>query len=452
MKRKIISSVCVLSLIVALSLALAGCGGTVATTTSTSGAPGEQKVLKIGSIVALTTAQGLEIQKWMNLLVKDVNDKGGWKVGNDTYTIEYTAYDCGFADATATRAATEKAVLQDGVQVLIGNLFNVEAVTATVTEPNKVLTLGCDASTSSMEKGAVNKYFFDAAAIYFSGGVALNLYNYYKEQGATDYIAVGQDAEQPRAIMQGYSAVAELVGLKILDPVYYAAGTVDMGPIATKIMSKNPTFVDLGPTSGDALVNLLTALHDAGYKGLICPGFLNEATLDKLVTKFGAEWFEGMKSKSTDPRTLVTDPTMVALYDSYVQEYGTFNSDGTRWVTPWFFFADAVAATQSVDSTVLADYLSKSTKAVQALNGMALMVARPDLQNNTTCQALVPNLVGAIRNGKLVSDTAVSLKDDYLATIKAQGLVSVYQQYWTDFGKPQFPEGPSLVDYPDLTN
>jgi ABC-type branched-subunit amino acid transport system substrate-binding protein len=475
MRRKIVSAVCVLSLIVALLLALTSCGGTTTTTsqsptssaptgdttsstavssTETTAAPsGEQKVLKIGSIVALSTPQGLEIQKWMDLFAKGINEQGGWKIGNDTYTVEYTAYDSGFADATKTRSATEKAVLQDGVKVLVCNMFNVEQVTGTVAEPNQVLTMGLDASTGAgMLTDGVNKYFFDAAGIFFGAGFYVNQFDYYKQLGATDYLVVGQDAQQARGIISGAVAAAAGAGLKPLEPLYYTGGTVDFGPLATKIISQNPTFVDLGPTSGDALVGLLTALHDAGYKGLIAPGFMDEGTLDKLVAKFGAEWFEGMKCKASDPRSVSEDPKMVALFDAYVEEYGEFKSDGCRWVSPWFFFVDAVNATQSVDSTVLVDYLSKSKTAVMTLQGYALLVARPDLKNLNTVQAVIPNLLGVIHDGKLVVEKAINIKDEYLATIKAYGMVPVYEQYWNEAGKPDFPAGTGLMDYSDLAN
>ena len=143
---------------------------------------------------------------------------------------------------------------------------------------------------------------------------------------------------------------------------------------------------------------------------------------------------------------------MVALFDSYVQEYGEFSSDGVRWMSPWFFFVDAVNATQSVDSTVLADYLSKSTTAGYDVEGHALLVARPDLKNLNTVEALVPNFIGTIRSGKLIVDMAVNLKDDYLATIKARHMTAVYEPYWAEAGKPQFPAGSSMLDYPDLAN
>jgi hypothetical protein len=178
---------------------------------------------------------------------------------------------------------------------------------------------------------------------------------------------------------------------------------------------------------------------------------MDEATLDKMVAKFGKEWFEGMATTATDPRSVQKDPRMVDLIDRYTKEYGTFNADGLRWATSWFFFEDAVNATQSTDPDVLAAYLAKSTKAVMTLGGYAQLVARPDLGGDRTNEAVIHDFVGVIHDGKLAVEKAVSLKDQYLASIKSYNLLAAYQPYWDKYGKPQFPDEPSLLDYPDLT-
>jgi hypothetical protein len=55
-----------------------------------------------------------------------------------------------------------------------------------------------------------------------------------------------------------------------------------------------------------------------------------------------------------------------------------------------------------------------------------------------------------IQDGKIVASTIVSVKDQYLVSIKAYGLADVYQKYWEQYGKPQFPEEPSLLDFADV--
>jgi branched-chain amino acid transport system substrate-binding protein len=460
MRRTVAAGATVIAIVVlsiVFSLGLLGCGSagddegaTSATSAQGNEATGEQKTLKIGSVVPLSQAQGIEVQKWMTLIVDRINEQGGWKIGDDTYKIEYTVYDGSYGDATKTRSAVEKAVLQDEVKLLVSNWGDVPQVTVTITEPNQVLALGLD--TSSAELKPENKYFFNTSGIFFNAGMNLNLFDYYRELGATDHLTVGIDSEYTRMVTMSQNAAAAASGLKVIEPLYYSADTVDFGPLATKIMSLNPSFVNLGTSTGDNLVNLLTALHDAGYEGLISPGFMDEEMLEMMVAKYGKEWFEGMATAAMDPRDLQDDPEMIELFDAYTAKYGSFNADGVRWVTSWFFFEDAVNATGSVDPTVLADYLHKSTEPVMTLGGYSILVARPDLENYETVEAVIPDLVGVIRDGKLVVEKSVSLQDQYLASIKSYNLTSVYQGYWDKYGKPAFPEQSSLLDYSSLSN
>ena len=117
-------------------------------TAAPSGAASDQKkVLKFGSILPFNQKEGLEIQKWMKLFAKMYNEQGGWLIGGQRYQVEYTAYDGGFQDAAKARSAVERAVLQDGLKILVSNWGDPETQTTTITEPNKVLVLGTALTT-----------------------------------------------------------------------------------------------------------------------------------------------------------------------------------------------------------------------------------------------------------------------------------------------------------------
>ena len=59
-------------------------------------------------------------------------------------------------------------------------------------------------------------------------------------------------------------------------------------------------------------------------------------------------------------------------------------------------------------------------------------------------------MVAVIKDGKLVPLKVVAVKDQYLVSIKAMGLVDVYEKYWAEHGKPTFPQQQSLYDFADL--
>src|SRR5208337_2590973 len=59
----------------------------------------EKKVLKLGSLTALTLKEGLEIRKWNDLFAKIENEKGGIQVGSEKYQVQFNTYDCGMFDS-----------------------------------------------------------------------------------------------------------------------------------------------------------------------------------------------------------------------------------------------------------------------------------------------------------------------------------------------------------------
>jgi hypothetical protein len=42
------------------------------------------------------------------------------------------------------------------------------------------------------------------------------------------------------------------------------------------------------------------------------------------------------------------------------------------------------------------------------------------------------------------------VKDTYLISIEAMGLGPVYKKYWQEYGRPAFPQQPSVFDYSDM--
>jgi hypothetical protein len=139
--KRILVLLCVLALF-ALVFGVAACGGDEETTTSaapettapassdttattapassdTTAAPsGEAKTLKIGTIMPLSgplSVVALAFTRGWELYADDVNNAGGVKIGNDTYTIELIHEDSKAA-ANDTNTAASKLVTQ-GVNV-----------------------------------------------------------------------------------------------------------------------------------------------------------------------------------------------------------------------------------------------------------------------------------------------------------------------------------------------
>jgi branched-chain amino acid transport system substrate-binding protein len=399
----------------------------------------QQKTLVLGSLVALVTKQGLEIQKWNNLFVKLANAEGGLKVGNERYLLKWNTYDVGYQDTPKTNTAMQRAVFQDGVTIFANDFGVASSVAAIIADQNKLLYLG----TSFTDDVVTPKFqwYIRTMGGFFSA-MPYTVADDYKKAGATSWVGCTVDSDQGHYAAKICASETRLVGLDIRPPIFFPGNTVDFGPLATKIKSLNVDMVDFVQTPGEQVVNIIAALKDVAWKGHIAPGSsFSATTLGNLVTKVG-DYVEGMEMLNFDPRlnpTAQSDPYLKSLVDAYIKEYGEFKTDGTGWLPAWFYLVQAIKATNSVDHTVLKNYLEKGAT-VNTFAGYSQLFARPDLGQVRKIEALPPGGLGIVRNGKMVFKSGLPVQDMYLVAVKAYGLVDVYQKYWDKYGKPTFPK------------
>jgi ABC-type branched-subunit amino acid transport system substrate-binding protein len=431
-----------------LAVAIAVVSLALLTAAPSGSAADQKKMLRIGSILPFNQKEGLELQKWMKLFAKMYNEQGGWLIGGQRYQVEYTAYDGGFRDAQKARSAVERAVLQDGLKILVSNWGDPETQTITITEPNKVLTLGAGFNDAAVAPNI--DYYIRSSGVYFTRGTTYIIQKDYMARGAKTDVIVNPDTEAGRFGAQLWASTAKLAGLKVLDNLFFNSATLDFGAIATTIKSLNPDMVDTAFTTGNQITNLIAALKDAGYKGLIYPGNMTPFVFDACLARVGKEYLEGTESLYFDPRGIQKDPKMLELVNRYIKEYGEFQIEGCGWLFSWFPFKDAVESTGSVDPEVIRKYLQNSKRGVMSLVGYVQLFARPDKGNFKTIDAAPTTPIAIVRNGKLTGLKVASVKDQYLVSIKSYNTVDAYQKYWDTYGYPKFPDEPSIFDYSDL--
>jgi ABC-type branched-subunit amino acid transport system substrate-binding protein len=410
--------------------------------------PALAKDLKIGALVNLKSQDGIEIQRWLNLFAKMYNEKGGWQIGGEKYQVKAMVYDCGMHDVTKTRSAAERAVLQDGVKLIVATFQDEPEEAVTVTEPNNAMWMGVSLKNDMADPKL--KYAIKGQGLFFGYGTGFTMQKDTRTKGAKTDLIVAADTQMGKIGAMQWSGSARLAGLKVLDPVYFNQSTTDFGPVATKIKAANPDFVEIPFAIEDQIINLVSALKDAGYKGVIAPGNISQVILDNIVKRVGKEYVEGWECVYFDPRGVVKDPEITALIDRYVKEYKEWRAEGCFWISPWFLFKDAVESTQSTDVETIVKYLQNSKRGVKTFEGYTQLFARPDLKNYKTIDSAPGCMVAIIRDGKLVPLKTVAVKDHYLVTIKAMGLVDVYEKYWQEYGRPTFPPQPSMYDFTDL--
>ena len=131
------------------------------------------KELKIGALVNLKSPQGIEMQRWFNLFAKMYNEKGGWDIGGQKYILKPMIYDCGMMDVSKSRSAAERAVLQDGVKLIVATWGDVTEEVLTVTEPNKALWMGVSFTNDTVTPNF--KYVVRGMGLFFGQRIGIRI-------------------------------------------------------------------------------------------------------------------------------------------------------------------------------------------------------------------------------------------------------------------------------------
>jgi ABC-type branched-subunit amino acid transport system substrate-binding protein len=294
------------------------------------------------------------------------------------------------------------------------------------------------------------KYAVRGMGLFFSQGLPFLLQRDAKAKGAKTDLIVNPDTQMGKVGTGLWSGAARVAGLQVLDPIYFNPSTTDFGPLATKVTNAHPDFVELPYWNNAQLTDMIGALRDVGFKGYCNPGNVTPYILEDIVKRVGKQFVEGWECVYFDPKDFLKDPEMISLVDRYQKEYKEWHYEGCLWIGPWFLFKDAVESTKSIDVDTIVRYLRNSKKAVKTFDGYTQLVARPDLKNYMTVDAVAGGYVGVIKDGKLAPLKIIPVKDTYLISIEAMGLGPVYKKYWQEYGRPAFPQQPSVFDYSDM--
>jgi branched-chain amino acid transport system substrate-binding protein len=421
--------------------------------------PTDQKVLKFGAVVDMRGARGLQDKKYYDLIAKLYNDEGGWKIGNDTYKVEMIIYDSQGNQTTAKDLLT-RLVLDDGCKFIIGYTACGSAlVDATITEPNKVISVheDSDGKANSPEL----QYTYTNVSQIFSTAYSYRTGSALAAKGYKSYVSVKPDVQFGRISDPGVIEAYKMAnpGMEYLETIWVDPTMVDYAPVASKIKDLNPDVVDLLYLGfiPNAVPQLYRSLYDVGYQGVILPGIMSQDALDAIVAQTGKEAVEGgmCSQYGADPRIWATDPRILSILDAYVEEYGKLEFDGVADLNMFLPLEAAINATQSVDTDVIKNYLDNSPAPVLTVYGGKMMrVARPDIGNYRTSGAImtIPSVV--IHDGKLMpGDWWLTAHDSYLFSIMQNKLEDVYKAYWDEYGYPSFPADEKkweVLKYSDL--
>jgi branched-chain amino acid transport system substrate-binding protein len=249
--------------------ALIGFSSAIALAAAVTDAQAANKVLKIG-FVGVTSgpaaAWGTSNVRSMQTLAAWLNEKGGVKIGDETYNIEIVTFD-DQKDPKRAIAGMEK-MAQEGIHYVVGpNVDDGAAAVRPVAEKAGIMYFPYAFPKELYTKPAGNAVL-GMVANYQS---APAIYKYLKENKGVKTVAfIAANESDPLSQRDGGVAAAKALGLNVIaDKDSYPNDTRDFTPVLTPIIKQKP---DLLVLSGVAPANaplLIRSARELGYTGLI---------------------------------------------------------------------------------------------------------------------------------------------------------------------------------------
>jgi branched-chain amino acid transport system substrate-binding protein len=255
-----------------------------------------------------------------------LNETGGVKIGDDTYTINIITFD-DQKDPKRAIAGMEK-MAQEGIHYVVGpNVDDGAAAVRPVAEAKGIIYFPY-AFPKELYVAPASNAVLGMIANYQSGPA---IYKYLKENKGVKTVAfVAANESDPLSQRDGGVAAAKELGLEVVaDKDTYQNDTRDFTPVLTPIVKLKP---DLLVLSGVAPANaplLIRAARELGYEGLIS----TETAQDAAVLQEGAgELANGFISVGGASTPEIRSPLMDEFIERYTKMFGEYNDESNTKV------------------------------------------------------------------------------------------------------------------------
>lgn len=375
------------------------------------------KTLKVGCTLPLNTGMGVETKKMLEVIVPKFNDAGDLIVKGQRYQIDLIIYDDKYS-AESGRAAIERLVYQDKVKFMICQIGSAPIVAGlSTTESEKVMNMVGGASPKIVSPK--NQYIFGTSTTRTS---IPPLWTMVKKvfPNAKTVVFISPDDETGRARAKEETQVAEAFGVKVLQVLHYPRDTVDFSSIAAKAKSFNSDLIDYpGAVAGTQFALQLKAMYGAGFRG----GHVSAITpqMDEITAVASNEALEGLLCTMQGTEVPSPSPLAREVKQDYMKKYGKWSEASLTWIPAWYAFIQAIKKADSLDPLVVANLIATKGLEWEIPNGKAMLVKRPDLENNKYCDTCSELAYAQIKSGKLAYIGRISLDEAVSACEKVFG-------------------------------
>src|SRR5215475_8579219 len=367
-----------------------------------AGAPGAEaanKVLKIG-FVGVTSgpaaAWGTSNVRSMQTRADWLNEKGGVKIGPETYDIAIVTFD-DQKDPKRAIAGMEK-MAQEGIRYVVGpNVDDGAAAVRPVAEAKGIVYFPY-AFPKPLYTAPASNAFLGMIASYQSGPA---IYKYLKEKKGVKTIAfVAANESDPLSQRDSGVEAAKALGLEIVaQNDTYQNDTRDFTPVLTPIVALKPDLLVLSGVNPANAPLLIRAARELGFEGLIS----TETAQDAKVLEEGAgEYANGFISVGGASTPEIRSNTMAEFIDRYTKKFGEYNDESNTKVYALQYIVDTLKADPKAIDDV--DKFKKAMDTFSAPNpflkgdGKLKYVGTASFGQKR--QVAVPMVVNQFENGK----------------------------------------------------
>lgn len=290
----------------------------LAATAMISAASAQEKILKVGSILALSgpnASIGKEAHDGAQYAARKLNEAGGVEIGGEMYKIEVVNVD-DESKAERSVAAAEKLIGEENVPVLLMPASSTSTLAVLpVAEKNKRVALSFVAAAPSVTNPE-NEYSF-RTTLSAVMNVGPSIEYLIKERGAKKIAYIGRNDDWGRAAGQVIGDIARSMGAEIVVEDYFDTGSTDFYGLLTKARASAPDAV-VGAAFVEDGVSMIKQYRELQ----MTPTFLSVAVIwasPTFINAAGAD-MEGIYI-STGPTTS-TSPELETFKAQYQSDTG----------------------------------------------------------------------------------------------------------------------------------
>lgn len=250
-----------------------------------AGAAGaEDLVLRVGQVGVMSgpgAEWGLSNKYSAKARADQINESGGWAIGDKKYRIEIVSID-DKNDPKLTVAAFKK-LSEEGIKYIIGpNIDQTAAAVVPVVHQAKILNIAYAFSKDLYTAPNSNS----ALGMIASFQTAPAIYEYLKTQRGVKTVAFVAANDKAGLLQRdGGVLAAKELGLTVLsDSATYEMGASDFYPVITPIVQLRPDLIVLSGVASPDAAAIIRSGRELGYQGL----FATEAAQDGKVLLEGA--------------------------------------------------------------------------------------------------------------------------------------------------------------------